>query len=119
LALSAERIDDGEGAGIDVAGFTQDSVDLLEKNGHAYRHTWLRKLTADQERNDRLELSSLLRDWTMAIRGARHVHQTEEYDRALAAARSFAARSIDRSDHAAPPIGSGAGFRTIQENWIF
>jgi hypothetical protein len=86
LALSAERVDDGEGAGIDIAGFTQDSIDLLEENGQAYRHTWLRKLTADLGHNDRLELLSLLRDWTMAIRGPRHVHQTEEYARALAAA---------------------------------
>lgn len=86
LALSAERADDGEGADVDVAGFTQDSIDLLEENGQAYRHTWLRKLTTDLEHNDRLELLSLLRDWTMAIRGARHVHQTEEYARALAAA---------------------------------
>lgn len=86
LALSAERVDDGKGAGIDVARFTQDSIDLTEENGQAYRHTWLRKLTADLEQNDRLELLSLLRDWTMAIRGARHVHQTEEYASALAAA---------------------------------
>lgn len=99
LALSAERVDDGEGAGIDVAGFTQDSIDLLEKNGQAYRRTWLRKLTADLEQNDRLELLSLLRDWTMAIRGARHAHQTEEYARALAAA----VRETFRRQHGCDP----------------
>lgn len=99
LALSAERVDDGKGAGIDVARFTQDSIDLLEENGQAYRHTWLRKLTADLEQNDRLELLSLLRDWTMAIRGARHVHQTEEYASALAAA----VRETFRRQHGCDP----------------
>ncbi|MEG8022125.1 hypothetical protein [Sphingomonas aerolata] len=84
LAASApRRTNDGR---TDYAGPAQASIDLLEDNGQAYRKTWLRKLTADPVADDRLELISLLRDWTMAIRGSRHVHQTEEFSRALTAA---------------------------------
>lgn len=86
LALSAPRRENGDDPEPDAAGAAQTSIDLLEENGQAYRRTWLRKLTVDAEQNDRQELISLLRDWTMAIRGSRHVHQTEEYARALAAA---------------------------------
>lgn len=85
LALSAPRRTDSDER-IDYAGLAQASIDLLEDNGQAYRKTWLRKVTADPASNDQLELISLLRDWTMAIRGSRHGHQTEELSRALATA---------------------------------
>ena len=98
LAASApRRTDDDER--IDYAGPAHESIDLLEDNGQAYRKTWLRKLTADPAFNDQLELISLLRDWTMAIRGSRHSHQTEEFSRALAAAVDSAFR---REHHCSP-----------------
>lgn len=76
LALSAPRVADNDHD--NYSQIAVSCVDLIERNGQAYRHLWLRKITADAARNHREELIALLQSWTMAIRGPRHPHQTQE-----------------------------------------
>lgn len=77
LALSAPRRqalpDD------DYAGLAAKLAKLVERNGQAYRHRWLLKLGADAKANRRHELIAALQDWTLAIRGPRHIRQTRAY----------------------------------------
>jgi hypothetical protein len=82
LALSGERRIDADS---DFPAATQASIDLIDRNGQAYRGLWLRKLGTDSALNQREELIALLQSWTMAIRGPRHAHQTQEFLRAMCA----------------------------------
>lgn len=82
LALSGERRIDADG---DFPATTQASIDLIDRNGQAYRGLWLRKLGTDPALNQREELIALLQSWTMAIRGPRHAHQTQEFLGAMCA----------------------------------
>ncbi len=59
---------------------------LIDENGQAYRRLWQRKLTSDPAHNNREALVAFLRNWTMAVRGPRHAHQTLEYLQAMAVA---------------------------------
>lgn len=91
LALSGERRIDADS---DFPATTQASIDLIDRNGQAYRGLWLRKLGIDPALNQREELIALLQSWTMAIRGPRHVHQTQEFLRAICAGVDGAFRQV-------------------------
>ncbi|MES3093868.1 hypothetical protein O6027_19900 [Sphingomonas aerolata] len=82
LALSGERRIAAIG---DFPATTQASIELIDRNGQAYRGLWLRKIGTDPVLNQREELIALLQSWTMAIRGPRHAHQTQEFLRAMCA----------------------------------
>lgn len=74
------RVDD------DYSSVTQSSIELIERNGQAYRRRWLGKLGTDAAHNQREELIGLLQTWTMAIRGPRHAYQTAAFLEAMAVA---------------------------------
>ncbi len=63
----------------EASAAAQRSFSLIDTNGRAYRQMAEEKLVADVAANEKQALLDLIRFWTFAVRGARHVHQTNEF----------------------------------------
>lgn len=69
----------------DYPKITQAALDLIHENGRAYRKLGRSKITRDPIANRQVEALDLVRNWTLAVRGPRHAHQTRELTREIAA----------------------------------
>ena len=81
LALSAPRSRKAPLG--DAAAHAQRNFDLIDANGRAYRDMAQEHWVADSAGNAQRAILDLVRLWTFAVRGARHVHQTDEYAEAF------------------------------------
>ncbi|WP_454758819.1 hypothetical protein [Caulobacter segnis] len=96
LALSRPRTD--KKLSESVAGVTQRQLDLIRRNGAAYRDMASSKVVKDTIQNERETLLALIRGWTFGVRGARHPHQTREFALALATRVGASFKSVHGYD---------------------
>lgn len=68
----------------DYPKITQAALDLIRENGQAYLNLGRSNVTADLIANRQVEALNLVRNWTLAVRGKRHPHQTRELTREIA-----------------------------------
>lgn len=77
LSLASPRRQDT--ASPDFPKLASDAMALIDRNQRAYQGLSKSRITADPAENDRRELIDLVRNWTLAVRGARHPKQTRHY----------------------------------------
>ncbi|UPK26472.1 hypothetical protein [Bradyrhizobium sp. 195] len=70
----------------DYPAVTQRVIDLIERNGQAYRGKAKCKTTNDFRANQQREMLALIQSWTLAVRGTRRGYQTQDYAEGLASA---------------------------------
>lgn len=84
LALARPRA--APNAEDDYPAVTQRVIDLIERNGQAYRGQAKCKTTNDSRANQQREMLALIQSWTLAVRGTRRGYQTQDYAEGLASA---------------------------------
>ncbi len=68
----------------DYPAVTQRVIDLIERNGRAYRGQAKCKVTKDFRANQQREMLAVIQSWTLAVRGTRRGYQTQDYAEGLA-----------------------------------
>ena len=84
LALAAPRA--VEHRGTDYPAVTSKVLELIERNGTAYRDRAKLKMNGDEAHDERERLLALVQSWTLVVRGVRHEFQTRAYAFAIAKA---------------------------------